>query len=141
MTGSDIRAEESIHKSVLLHEVLEGLNLKMGSKVLDGTINGGGHSRAICMRIGKEGLLLGMDLDQMALERARRRLSDCQSTIILENANFRSMRDVATKHGVVAFDAILLDLGFSSDQLERSGRGFSFKLDEPLILTLSDSTS
>ena len=138
MHETDSRAEESIHKSVLLHEVLEGLDLSLGDIALDGTINGGGHSVAICQRIGRNGVLLGMDLDQRALERAKKRLSKCESTLILENANYRSMADVASKHGIVACNAILLDLGFSSDQLEHSGRGFSFKLDEPLLLTLSD---
>jgi len=134
--------KKSIHKSVLLQEVLEGLALHKGGIVLDGTINGGGHSEAICKQIGEEGVLVGMDLDQGALKRAEARLAECGTKkVILANENFKNMQSVAHTNGIKSFDGILLDLGFSSDQLEHGGRGFSFQKNEPLILSLQDDNS
>jgi len=108
----------SIHRSVLLQEVIEGLNLMEGGKVLDGTINGGGHSSAICQKIGKSGVLIGMDLDQGALSRAKVRLKDCEAKIHLVEDNYRHMKKAAEMHEVSSLDAILIDLGLSSDQLD-----------------------
>ncbi len=125
----------SIHKSVLLQEVVDGLDLKKGLRVLDGTINGGGHSFAICQKIGGSGILIGVDLDKGALARAEERLKEFKTTIHLEEDNFRNMDKLAEKYGIENFDAVLLDLGLSSDQLETKERGFSFQGDEPLLMT------
>ncbi len=125
----------SIHKSVLLHEAIDALNLKDGMVVLDGTINGAGHSSLICKTIGASGVLLGIDLDRDALARASNKLLDSKAKVYLTEENYRNMDIVARKHGITSINAILLDLGFSSDQLEMSGRGFSFQYDEPLFLT------
>lgn len=130
--------QKSIHKSVLVREVLEGLNLKAGDTVLDGTINGAGHSTLLCEAIGEEGTLVGIDLDKDALSRAEERLHSCSARKVLAQENFRNLDKVALEYGIPKFNAILLDLGFSSDQLEQSGRGFSFKRNEPLILSLSN---
>jgi 16S rRNA (cytosine1402-N4)-methyltransferase len=129
------RQTDTIHKSVLLQEVLDGLNLEHGAYVLDGTLGGAGHSLALCRQIGSDGLLLSMDLDADALKRAENRLTDCPSKVILVNDNFRHMDRAAREHGLEGFDAVVLDLGLSSDQLEHSGRGFSFMRDEPLVLS------
>ncbi len=142
MKGSSAQDSNiSVHKSVLLQEAIDGLNLKEGLRVLDGTINGGGHSSVICQKIGKSGVLIGMDLDQEALARAEKHLKSCKATTYLIEDNFRNMGRSMKKYGVENFDAILLDLGLSSDQLGVSERGFSFQVDEPLLMTFKKELS
>jgi 16S rRNA (cytosine1402-N4)-methyltransferase len=136
-TTTDTEREATIHKPVLLHEVINGLKLRSGYTVLDGTVNGGGHSRAICDEIGESGTLVGIDMDTDALKRADKRLRSCPSEVHLAEGNFRDMDVISESHHVEKYNGILLDLGFSSDQLERSGRGFSLRKDEPLFLTFS----
>ena len=127
--------EPSIHRSVLHKEVLKALDLKEGARVLDGTVNGGGNEQLFGEKIGMRGILIGVDLDGGGLERDKERLKESPAKVMLVEESFRNMDKAAKLHKVAAFDAILLDLGFSSDQLEQSGRGFSFKKDEPLLLT------
>ncbi|MDO8510136.1 MAG: 16S rRNA (cytosine(1402)-N(4))-methyltransferase RsmH [bacterium] len=121
------------HTSVLLHEAIEGLAIKPGDVILDGTLNGGGHSAAICERFGEEVQVIGLDLDREAIERAKTKLANCN--VIIERSNFRNLSRVLDRHGIKNINKMLLDLGLSSDQLEVSGRGFSFRLDEPLLMT------
>lgn len=124
------------HISVLLHEVIDGLDLKKGDVVLDGTLGGGGHSELIC-RSAADLTLIGLDADSDAIERSRKRLdkyADSQ-TIHLVNKNSVDL-DVALRDlGIDKVDKIMFDLGWSSDQLEVSGRGFTFMKDEPLKMT------
>ena len=126
-----------MHKSVLLHQAIEALNLKKGETVLDCTINGGGHSLAIIEKIGKRGHLIGIDEDKNALLNARSRLPEAEAEVILEESNFRELDRVLLSAKIDGVDKVLFDLGLSSDQLELSGRGFSFKRDEPLLMTFS----
>jgi len=125
------------HVPVLLKEIIEHLDIKESDIVLDGTINGGGHSEVFCKKLGKEGLLIGIDQDTTALARARERLSGCVCTISLRQENFRNLDKVLLELGVEKIDKALFDLGLSSDQLEASGRGFSFLRDEPLLMTFN----
>lgn len=129
------------HVSVLLDEAIAALNLARGSSVLDATINGGGHSVEICRRLDGSGVLLGIDLDRDALEKASVRLQDCGVTVHLKEGNYAQMEHLAHAVGVTSFDAILFDLGLSSNQLEEAGRGFSFMRNEPLVMTFSASAS
>ena len=124
------------HVSVLLNEAVEVLELKNGETVLDCTINGGGHSLAITKKIGKRGVLVGIDEDKNALDRAGDNLAGTGTTVTLEESNFRNLDKVLEKYGIPSVDKVLFDFGLSSDQLENSGRGFSFQKDEPLLMTL-----
>lgn len=128
---------KSIHQSVLLQEVLQLLSPKKGETIVDATLGGGGHSRAIAECIGATGTLVGIDADAVALQRSSSVLKDVACKVVLINGNFRQLDELLSEEGVEKADGFLLDLGWSSDQLERSGRGFSFLRDEPLSMTLS----
>jgi 16S rRNA (cytosine1402-N4)-methyltransferase len=126
-----------VHNSVLLQESLDGLDIREGEIFLDGTFNDGGHSIHVCRRLKEKVKIIGLDLDSDALARARERFSEESCQISLHQENFRNLDEVLKRESVESVNAILLDLGFSSNQLEESGRGFSFKRDEPLLMTLS----
>jgi len=125
------------HIPVLLKEIIENLDIKESDVVLDGTINGGGHSVAFCEKLGKDGTLIGIDQDTEALTRARERLSGCKCVVSLRQENFRNLDKVLDELEIEKIDKALFDLGMSSDQLESSGRGFSFMKDEPLLMTFN----
>jgi 16S rRNA (cytosine1402-N4)-methyltransferase len=124
-----------MHVSVLLDEALEGLALERGQTVVDGTVGEGGHLRAIARRLGTEGRVVGFDKDATALERTRATLStiDCEVTLVQES--YAQMDTVLDGLGIEAVDGILLDLGWNLSQVAESGRGFSFRVDEPLVMT------
>lgn len=126
-----------MHIPVLPQEVLEGLALQPGDIVADVTINGGGHAERMAKAVGASGVLIGIDLDRNALSLARERLKEAPCNVALIEGNFREMNRLLAGQGIVKVDKVLFDLGFSSNQLEHSGRGFSFERDEPLIMTLS----
>jgi 16S rRNA (cytosine1402-N4)-methyltransferase len=126
-----------MHKPVLLNEILENLPVPDGGVFVDGTVGNGGHSREIAKSKNGKVKIVGLDMDSGSIERARKNLSDYQN-VILRKSNFKNMDTVLKEEGIDKVDAILLDLGFSSDQLESSERGFSFKKDEPLLMTLND---
>jgi 16S rRNA (cytosine1402-N4)-methyltransferase len=115
--------------------------VKDGEIFVDMTINGGGHSSAICPLLGESGRLIGIDQDSGALKRSEKKLSGCKAKIILVESNFRHLDDILTKEGVEKVDKVLFDLGLSSNELELSGRGFSFKRDEPLLMTFAADPS
>ena len=104
--------------------------------VIDGTVGMGGHAEAILERSDAEVRLLGLDVDSEALDRAAARLARFGERVRLRRANFRDLGTVAAGDGVVAARAVLLDLGVSSYQLDESGRGFSFLVEEPLDMRL-----
>jgi 16S rRNA (cytosine1402-N4)-methyltransferase len=104
--------------------------------VIDGTVGMGGHAEAILERSGDGVRLLGLDVDPVALERAQARLARFADRVRLRRASFRDLGQVAGDEGVSEARAILLDLGFSSYQVDESGRGFSFLADEPLDMRL-----
>ena len=114
------------HIPVLLKEAIEYLNPKEGDTILDATFGGGGHAREILKRIGEKGKLIAMDQDISSQS------SVISNQIVFINANFRDLDKVVKEK----IDGALFDLGFSSDQLDESGRGFSFQKDEPLLMTL-----
>lgn len=125
------------HVPVLLQEIIEGLEPKRGETVLDCTLNQGGHGRVLAEYLGSGGTLVGIDRDHGALERAKDNLSGLECSVILEEANFRNLDVVLGKHDISSVDKILFDFGISSEQLDLSGRGFSFTRDEPLLMTMS----
>jgi len=121
---------------VLAHEVAFFLRPRGDGWLIDGTVGMGGHAEAMLGGSGPEVKLLGLDVDQEALARARQRLERFGSRVRLLRESFRNVRRAAALEGIVAARAILLDLGVSSWQLEFSGRGFSFRGDEPLDMRL-----
>lgn len=123
-----------MHVPVLLQEVLEYLDPRPGEFILDGTVDGGGHARAIADRIGKTGSLLGLDWDEELIAQAKERLRDAPARIQLIYSNYREARRILAENKLGRADGILIDLGFSSEQL-LSGHGFSFNTDEPLRMT------
>lgn len=126
------------HTTVLLHEAIEGLNLNAGDTVIDATLGLGGHTEMLADVVGKTGTVLAFDLDQNAINAAKKRLSDKKTTIHYVHGNFRDMDMYAKELQITQIHGILFDLGWNATQLE-SGRGFSFMRDEPLVMTLQDT--
>ncbi len=122
-----------VHKPVLLTEALEALHPKPGGRFVDGTIGGGGHAAAILARSSPNGWLFGCDRDGAAVEAARACLAPFAGRFELQRGNFAELA-----HWVPAAscDAVLLDLGVSSPQLDTPGRGFSFQQDGPLDMRM-----
>jgi 16S rRNA (cytosine1402-N4)-methyltransferase len=122
----------SIHLPVMLAEVLAGLSPQPGGVFVDGTLGGGGHTRALAERVGPSGTIISLDRDPAAIEAATRHLADLPVKPL--QANFCDLPEVLAELGVAAVDGILLDLGLSSDQLADLERGFSFSSTGPLDL-------
>lgn len=129
---------ESIHKTVLLNETIEGLNLTNKSRVIDATFGGGGHSQFICKKYPKSEII-AFDQDKEAFERAEKKFKGLKCEIKFVNKNFRELDNNYFISDGEKVDGIIFDLGLSSDQLENSGRGFSFMKNEPLIMTMKES--
>lgn len=139
---------ESVHKAVLLHEVVDGLvpkdrqktgSLNRTNVYLDGTLGGAGHALAIAKALdGKLDVIIGLDRDQLALDRAKITLKNQSKNLILQNENFRNLDKVLVQNQISKVDIILLDLGISSDELDNSNHGFTFQKDEPLLMTMGD---
>jgi 16S rRNA (cytosine1402-N4)-methyltransferase len=124
------------HRSVLLHEAIEQLELAPDDIVVDATLGGAGHARAIAQQLGSEGILIGFDLDADAIARAQDALRHAACRTHLVEANFRDVASATEKLGIAHITKALFDLGWSSYQLD-AGRGFSFLADEPLLMTYS----
>ena len=127
------------HISVLLNEVLEGLNIKENGIYVDGTLGGAGHSSEIVKRL-TNGKLIGIDQDLNALEKASQVLEEYKDKVILKHNNYENIDIVLDELGIEKVDGILLDLGVSSHQLDEESRGFSHNKDAPLDMRM-DSTS
>ena len=140
-SGSTSTTTHTRHVPVLLQEVLEVLNIQESDVVVDATFGGGGHSKAFAEQLGAAGHLIAFDTDADALVRAEGQFADVSAKVTLINSNFRALRAELAKHGVTRVDKVFFDLGWSSDQLESSGRGFSFERDEPLLMTLSNEVT
>lgn len=125
------------HTSVLLEESIEGLNLEPHDVAIDGTVGQGGHASKIANIVGAQGTLLALDADESSLRAAKENLKDAPAHLIFIHGNFRNIKEHAARAGITTADAIIFDLGWHSGQL-MSGRGFSFKEDAPLIMTLSE---
>ncbi|MEK7213718.1 MAG: 16S rRNA (cytosine(1402)-N(4))-methyltransferase RsmH [Patescibacteria group bacterium] len=123
-----------IHITVLLKSSIDGLNIHPGDIYLDGTIGSGGHAEYALEKTRGSITVIGLDQDSEALERSRERLKDF-SKVILEEASYADLDKVLNKLKIKKVHRIMFDLGLSSDQFETSKRGFSFKKDEPLLMT------
>jgi 16S rRNA (cytosine1402-N4)-methyltransferase len=124
--------ERPPHISVLLTEVIAALRPHEGGTYVDGTLGNGGHAEAILDASGPDGRLLGIDADADALAGATARLSRFRDRFVPVHGNSRDIEAVCNQSGFADVDGVVLDLGLSSMQLERSRRGFSFNADEPL---------
>ncbi len=127
----------SLHVPVMLHEVVRWLDPRPGGVIVDGTLGGGGHTRALAERVGPAGRVIALDRDPAALTAAEQNLAGL--AVELAHANFCDLPEVLDELGIEGVDGVLLDLGISSDQLADPARGFSFASGGPLDLRF-DST-
>ena len=124
------------HKSVLLNECIESLNIKPDGVYVDGTAGGGGHSFEIAKHLGDNGLLIAIDQDEDAIKAASARLACYGSKVKVVRNNFSNLKDVCRELGIEKIDGLLLDLGVSSYQLDTAERGFSYMADAPLDMRM-----
>ncbi len=124
------------HVSVLLHEAVEGLDIKPDGIYVDGTLGGGGHSLEIAKRLTDGGRLYGIDRDMDAIEAANERLKDYGDVFTAVHGNFYNAYEILGSMGVEKIDGFLLDLGVSSHQLDEADRGFSYMQDAPLDMRM-----
>lgn len=124
------------HKSVLLEECIEGLNIKPNGIYIDGTLGGAGHSYEICKKLNSNGLLIGIDQDENAIEAGQKKLLEFKDIVKVRRANFSQFESVINEENIEKVDGILLDLGVSSHQLDTAERGFSYMKDAPLDMRM-----
>ncbi len=125
------------HKSVLLEEIIEYLNIRQDGIYVDGTLGGGGHSSHIAKRLSGKGRLIGIDQDGDAIVAASDRLKPFKDRVSIVRSNYRAMRQVLSGFGIERADGILLDLGVSSFQLDAPERGFTYRNeDAPLDMRM-----
>ncbi len=122
----------SIHLPVLLHEVLDHLDLRPGLTVVDGTVGAGGHSSKIAPKVAPHGKLIGLDRDPMMLAFAEEKLALLSPLSSLVQSSYANLPEVLKSHGLTQIDRLLVDLGLSSDQLADRERGFGFAAGGPL---------
>jgi len=128
------------HRTVLLHQAVDALNVRADGTYMDGTFGRGGHSRLILDRLGERGRLVGFDKDQEAVRAARQQFGG-DPRFSMVHGSFTRIAAVAQELGLQrGVDGVLLDLGVSSPQLDEAGRGFSFMQDGPLDMRM-DRTS
>lgn len=128
----DMYRDSIAHVPVMLQEVLAGLNLKSGTNVFDGTVGLGGHAKTILNITSPNGRLLGLDLDETALDSARKTLENFGSRAMLVYENYSNIGKVVLNFSFGSVQAALLDLGFSSLEIDDPARGFSFRFSGPL---------
>ena len=129
------------HKSVLLNETIEGLNIKPDGIYVDGTLGGGGHAYEVCRRLGEKGSIIGIDQDEAAIEAASVRLKDFGEKVTIIRSNYCDMKSKLHELGIDKVDGIVLDLGVSSYQLDTAERGFSYREDAPLDMRMDQRQS
>lgn len=124
------------HKSVLLQECIDALNIHPDGIYLDGTLGGAGHSSQIARRLTEGGRLIGVDRDRTALAAAKERLAPYADRVTLVHSNFAEIDAILDSLGIPAVDGMLFDLGVSSPQLDDASRGFSYMADAPLDMRM-----
>jgi len=125
------------HISVLLHETVDSLNIKPDGVYVDCTLGGAGHTSLILSKLGKDGVVIGIDRDEDALQNAAEKIKD--SRLITVKNNFENIKDAVATAGYTSVDGILMDLGVSSHQLDVAERGFSYMQDAPLDMRMDQS--
>lgn len=125
------------HKSVLLKETIENLNIKPDGIYVDGTLGGGGHAYEVCNRLSSKGRFVGIDQDEDAIKAATRRLTEFEDKVQIIQSNYCEMRKALEKVNICKVDGIVLDLGVSSYQLDDPQRGFTYRVeDAPLDMRM-----
>jgi len=126
-----------MHKTVLLRETVEGLNLKPGMIVVDATLGAGGHSELAMEQIGEEGTLIAIDLDKIALDEFEEKTKDKKGPKVhLVKDNFINIQQILKELGIDKVDGIMADLGWRLDQVKNKEYGMSFQVDAPLDMRL-----
>ena len=128
-----------VHKSVLLWECIDNLNIKPDGIYVDGTLGLGGHSMEIARRLTDGGRLIAIDRDETAIARSKERLAEWSDRITFVHSNFRELSHVLDKLGIEKVDGMLFDLGVSSPQLDEAERGFSYMADAPLDMRMDQT--
>lgn len=124
------------HKSVLLEETVNGLNIKPDGIYVDGTLGGGGHAEEVCKQLNDKGSFIGIDQDAAAIEAASVRLAGFGERVTIIRSNYCDMKSRLRERGIDKVDGIILDLGVSSYQLDTAERGFSYREDAPLDMRM-----
>lgn len=127
------------HTTVLLHEAVEGLNVKKDGIYVDCTLGGAGHSEEIVKLLSPEGRLICFDQDMTAIQAAETKLAKYSAQVQFVYANFSELKEELANIGITEVDGILYDLGVSSPQLDTAERGFSYHLDAPLDMRMDTS--
>ena len=129
-----------MHKTVLLNEAIDNLNIKIDGIYVDATLGFGGHSGLILKRI-KRGFLFAFDQDAMAIEYSEKKLSEIGTNYEIIKSNFANLKEELRKRNIDRLDGIVFDLGVSSPQLDIAERGFSYHNDAPLDMRMDTSKS
>ncbi|PLR80978.1 16S rRNA (cytosine(1402)-N(4))-methyltransferase [Bacillus canaveralius] len=124
------------HTTVLLHETVDGLNIKPDGTYVDCTLGGAGHSALILSKLSKDGKLFSFDQDETAIANASEKLTEYGDRITLIKSNFAHLKKELNDRGVERVDGVLYDLGVSSPQLDTAERGFSYHNDAPLDMRM-----
>lgn len=124
------------HKSVLLYETVDQLNIKPDAIYVDGTLGGGGHSYEIASRLSDKGRLIGIDQDEDAIKAASERLKPFMDRVTIVRNNYCNMDKVLDELSIDKVDGIMLDLGVSSYQLDTAERGFTYNVDAKLDMRM-----
>lgn len=124
------------HKSVLLWETIEGLNVRADGIYVDGTLGGGGHASEVCRRLGENGRFIGIDQDADAIAAASERLKEFGDKVTIVRNNYENIGEILDSLGIGKVDGICLDLGVSSYQLDTAERGFTYREDAPLDMRM-----
>ena len=127
---------EFSHKSIMVEECMEGLNIKKEGIYVDGTLGGGGHSFHILERLGDKGQLIGIDQDEDAILAATERLKPFAKQLHIIRDNYEHFPEILSSLSIEKVDGILLDLGVSSHQFDEEERGFSYRFDAPLDMRM-----
>ena len=124
------------HKSVLLEESIDALQIKPDGIYVDGTLGGGGHSYEICTHLSDKGRLIGIDQDEAAIEAATGRLERFKDRVTIVRSNYCNMKRELGRLGITSVDGVILDLGVSSYQRDEASRGFTYREDAPLDMRM-----
>lgn len=129
---------EFVHKSVLLKETIESLNIKLDGIYVDGTLGGGGHAYEVCKKLGQHGRFIGIDQDEEAIKAAGLHLAEFGDKVTIVRSNYAEIDTVLKALDINKVDGILLDLGVSSYQLDTPERGFTYRVNAPLDMRMDN---
>lgn len=127
---------EFVHKSVLLNETIENLNVQPDGIYVDGTLGGAGHAGVVCSRLSEHGRFIGIDQDEDAIAVSRERLAPFGERVTIFRDNYSNLKSRIQELEISGVDGIVLDLGVSSYQLDTTGRGFTYRECAPLDMRM-----